>query len=95
MAAPLATNGRVILLGATGFTGRLTAEAMVRAGLAPVLAGRSPERLQELTRELFRLAPAGKAPTWQQADVSDAESVHELITSSADVVVCAVGPFSV
>ena len=95
MAAPPATHGRVILLGATGFTGRLTAEAMVRAGLAPVLAGRSPGRLQELTRELFRFAPAGKAPTWQQADVNDAESVKQLITSSADVLVSTVGPFSV
>lgn len=87
--------GQVILLGATGFTGRLTAQAMVRAGLAPILAGRDPQRLQELTRGLFSLAPAGKAPSWQQADVNNPESVDRLITSSADVLVSTVGPFGV
>lgn len=88
-------TGQVILLGATGFTGRLTAQAMVRAGLAPVLAGRDPQRLQELTRELFSLAPAGKAPSWQQADVTDPDSVDRLINSSADVLVSTVGPFGI
>ncbi len=87
--------GRVILLGATGFTGRLTAESMVRAGLSPVLAGRDPERLQKLTRHLFSLAPAGTAPTWEQADVTDPQSVTNLLQSSTDVLVTTVGPFGV
>ena len=31
---------RIVLFGATGYTGRLTAEALARAGARPVLAGR-------------------------------------------------------
>jgi len=87
--------GRVILLGATGFTGRLTAESMVRAGLAPILAGRDPKRLQKLTHDLFRLAPAGTAPTWEQADVTDPQSVAQLLHGPTDVLVSTVGPFGI
>ena len=86
---------KIVLLGATGFTGRLTAEAMVRAGLAPVLAGRNPERLQDLTRELTRIAPAGKAPTWEQADATIPESVIGLVSDPTEVLVSTAGPFSV
>lgn len=89
------TGNRIVLLGATGFTGRLTAEAMVRAGLAPVLAGRNPERLQDLTRELMRVAPPGAAPTWQQADAAIPESVAALVSDPSDVLVSTAGPFSV
>ena len=32
--------GKIVLYGATGFTGSLTARAMVAAGARPVLAGR-------------------------------------------------------
>ena len=38
--------GRIVLFGATGYTGRLVAEAMVERGLRPVLAARSAERLR-------------------------------------------------
>ena len=38
--------GRIVLFGATGYTGRLAAEAMVERGLRPVLAARSADRLQ-------------------------------------------------
>ena len=38
--------GRIVLFGATGYTGRLAAESMVERGLKPVLAGR--ERVGEL-----------------------------------------------
>ena len=55
--------GRAICFGATGFTGRLTAEAMVRAGMAPVLAGRSAEALIDLTGELAGLGPIDRPPT--------------------------------
>lgn len=89
------SEGKIVLLGATGFTGRLTAEAMVRAGLAPVLAGRNPERLQDLTRELTRIAPAGAAPTWEQADATIPESVIGLVSDPSDVLVSTAGPFSV
>lgn len=86
--------GRVILFGATGYTGRLTAEAMVRAGLAPVLAGRTPSALVDLVGELAGLAPIDRAPTWQPADAADPVSVRALIASPADVLVSTVGPFT-
>lgn len=86
--------GRVILFGASGFTGRLTAEAMTRAGLAPVLAGRSDRALQDLVAELAPLAPIDAAPTWRCADAQDVASVRRLVTSPDDVLVSTVGPFS-
>lgn len=86
-------SGRVILFGATGFTGRITAEAMTRAGLAPVLAARHEDALIALVGDLAGLAPIDRAPTWQQADVSDPASVRALVTSADDVLVSTVGPF--
>ncbi len=87
-------TGRVILFGATGFTGRLAAESMVRAGLAPVLAGRSPDALVELTGDLAGLGPVDAPPTWRLADAGDASSVRALVSSPDDVLVTTVGPFS-
>ena len=43
---------RIVLFGATGFTGRLMAERLVAAGERPVLAGRDPERLKALADRL-------------------------------------------
>ena len=87
-------TGRVILFGATGFTGRLTAEVMTRAGMAPVLAGRSADALVALTGDLAGLGPIDAAPTWQAADVNDPASVRALVSSPDDVIVSTVGPFS-
>ena len=87
-------SGRVILLGATGYTGRLVAEAMTRAGLAPHLAGRSEQALVDLVGDLAGLGPIDAAPTWQRADVSEPSSVRALITSADDVLVTTVGPFT-
>lgn len=84
----------MVVFGATGFTGRLTAEAMTRAGLSPVLAGRNEHKLTELTQKLARLVPATQAPTWQWADVSDPNSVGDLVRSPRDVLVSTVGPFT-
>jgi len=87
------SNGQIVLFGATGYTGRLTAAALVHAGLAPVLAGRSANRLAGLTDELTRFAPKGRLPTWQVADVDDPRSIRDLISDSSDVLVTTVGPF--
>lgn len=89
-----AGSGRVVLFGATGYTGRLAAESMVRAGLAPVLAGRSSTALTELVAELAPYAPINGAPTWQVAEVGDQGSVNALLVSPADVLVSTVGPFT-
>jgi short subunit dehydrogenase-like uncharacterized protein len=89
-----AVTGRVILFGATGFTGRLTAEVMTRAGMAPVLAGRSDDALVELVGDLAGLGPFDAPPTWQAADAADPESVRALVSSPDDVLVSTVGPFT-
>lgn len=76
---------RIVLFGATGYTGGLTARAMVARGVKPVLAARSPDRLEELARELGGLET-------QVADVSRPETVHALV-GKGDVLVSTVGPF--
>lgn len=86
-------HSRVILFGATGYTGRLTARAMVQAGLAPILVGRDPDRVASLVDDLSPLAPAGTLPTWVQADATAAPSVRALVESPQDVLVSTVGPF--
>jgi short subunit dehydrogenase-like uncharacterized protein len=78
---------RIVLFGATGYTGRLTAEAMVARGLSPVLAGRTKDRLEQLAAEL-----GGELET-ATADISEPRSVSELV-ESAGVLVTTVGPFA-
>jgi short subunit dehydrogenase-like uncharacterized protein len=77
--------GRTVLFGATGYTGRLVAEAMVERGLRPVLAARGRERLEAMAAELGGLEVA-------IADVSDPASVRALV-EQGDVLVTTVGPF--
>jgi short subunit dehydrogenase-like uncharacterized protein len=78
---------RIVLFGATGYTGRLTAEAMVERGLKPVLAARSADKLGALAAEL-----GGELET-ATADVSDPPSVAALV-EEGDVLVTTVGPFA-
>jgi short subunit dehydrogenase-like uncharacterized protein len=78
---------RIVLFGATGYTGRLTAEAMVERGLKPVLAARSSDKLDALAAEL-----GGDLET-ATADVSDPPSVTALV-EEGDVLVTTVGPFA-
>ncbi len=84
----------MVLLGATGYTGRLAADAMVRAGLAPVLAGRSADAVIELVGDLAGLGPMDTPPSWAVADVEDPASVRALVTDPGDVLVSTVGPFT-
>jgi short subunit dehydrogenase-like uncharacterized protein len=77
---------RIVLFGATGYTGRLTAEAMVERGLEPVLAARTQSKLNELAAEL------GGGLETRTADVSDPPSVAALV-ERGDVLVSTVGPF--
>jgi uncharacterized protein YbjT (DUF2867 family) len=37
--------GRIVVFGATGYTGRLVAERLLAQGARPVLAARNPDRL--------------------------------------------------
>jgi short subunit dehydrogenase-like uncharacterized protein len=77
--------GRIILFGATGYTGRLTAEASVARGDRPVLAARTKEKVEALAAELGGLETA-------VADVTDPASVRALL-EPGDVIVATVGPF--
>lgn len=77
---------RIVLFGATGYTGRLTAAALVDRGLRPVLAGRHRDVLATLAREL------GDLPT-ATADVTDPVSLRVLV-SRGDVLISTVGPFA-
>ena len=44
--------GRIVLFGATGYTGDLTARALVGRGARPVLAARTEARVRALADEL-------------------------------------------
>ncbi len=80
----------IVLFGATGYTGRRTAEAMVRRGLRPALAGRNAGSLASLARHLGSLG-FGKLDV-ATADAGDVASVRALI-GRGDVLVSTVGPF--
>jgi hypothetical protein len=83
--------GRIVLYGATGYTGALTARAMVASGARPVLAGRDQSRLTALAA---RLALAGDGTELETA-VASAErpgSLRDLV-GPGDVLVSTAGPF--
>jgi short subunit dehydrogenase-like uncharacterized protein len=80
--------GRIVLFGATGFTGELTARALTaEAGSAPVvLAARSEARVRALAEELGGLE-------WAVADVEKPSTVRALV-ERGDVLLSTVGPFN-
>lgn len=78
-------TGRIVLFGATGYTGEMTARALVARGAEPILAARSAERLKRLADELGGLET-------RVADVSRPETVGALV-QGRDVLVSTVGPF--
>jgi hypothetical protein len=82
--------GRIVLYGATGYIGGLTARAMIARGARPVLAGRDQARLSVLAA---RLSPAGDQTELETA-VADAEPgpLRDLI-GPGDVLVSTAGPF--
>jgi short subunit dehydrogenase-like uncharacterized protein len=80
-----AAAARIVLFGATGYTGRLTAEALAAAGARPVLAGRDRARLEALAGRLGGLPVA-------EADTARPGSVRDLV-AEGDVLVSTVGPF--
>src|ERR1700722_7438073 len=54
----LVSDARIVLFGATGYTGGLAARALVADGARPVLAGRDRGRLEALAEELGGLETA-------------------------------------
>ena len=85
----------IVVFGATGFTGRLTAEYL--AEHAPTdcrwaLAGRNMEKLEAVRSGLAEIDPALAELPLLTADVTDADSLRA-VAESARVVITTVGPY--
>jgi short subunit dehydrogenase-like uncharacterized protein len=77
---------RIVVFGATGYTGDLTARALVDRGARPVLAARNEARVRALAEELGGLE-------WAIADVERPDTVRALV-QRGDVLISTVGPFA-
>src|SRR6478735_3154805 len=85
----------IVLFGATGFTGRLTAEYLARhapAGLRWALAGRSPDKLERVRDRLVDHDPGLGTLPLLHADVTDPASLAD-VAARARVVITTVGPY--
>ncbi len=85
----------LVLFGATGFTGGLTAEylaAHVPAGTRCALAGRSRAKLEAVRARLTEIAPATAELELLLADVTDAGSMRA-VSEATRVVATTVGPY--
>ncbi|MER6754070.1 saccharopine dehydrogenase NADP-binding domain-containing protein [Micromonospora echinofusca] len=85
----------LVLFGATGFTGGLTAEYLARnapPGLRWALAGRNPDRLAAVRDRLVAIDPELAGLPLLTADVTDAGSLRA-VAESARVVATTVGPY--
>lgn len=85
----------IVMFGATGFTGGLTAEYLAKNAGEKVrwaLAGRSLDKLELTRARLTDLNPACKTLALLEADVNDEASI-EAVAKSAHVVITTVGPY--
>jgi short subunit dehydrogenase-like uncharacterized protein len=80
-------RGPIALYGATGYTGKLTAAELRRAGAEFVISGRSREKLDALATEL------GGEVEVRPASVDDPASLRSLLEGCTAVIDCA-GPFT-
>jgi short subunit dehydrogenase-like uncharacterized protein len=78
-------SGRILVYGATGFTGRLVVDELRRRGVAPALGGRSRPALEELAESVGE-------DELRVADATDPASLAGLCDGIGAVVNCA-GPF--
>ena len=85
----------IVLLGATGFAGKLTAAYLagaVPAGARWAIAGRNADKLAQVRDELAALDRTAPAPELVVADVTRERTVRELAASTR-VVATTVGPY--
>ena len=85
----------VVLFGATGFAGRLTAEYLARFapdGLRWALAGRNVAKLETVRTALVAIDPGLSALPLLTADSDDAEALRAIATDTK-VVATTVGPY--
>src|SRR5262245_55757186 len=85
----------VVLLGATGFTGALTAGELAARGpkeLRWALAGRNAAKLGRTAERVAVNHPGAPVPGIVHADVTDERSLREM-AESARVLITTVGPY--
>ncbi len=85
----------IVLFGATGFTGQLTAEYLARnarPGTRWALAGRNLQKLEGVRSRLAEIDPGLSELPLMQADVTDLDSVRA-VAESTKVVITTVGPY--
>ncbi len=75
----------VVLFGATGYTGKLTAHSLHEAGVDFAICGRDPEKLKSL-------ASATGSPEMRVANASDVGSLVDALAGAKVLITC-VGPF--
>jgi short subunit dehydrogenase-like uncharacterized protein len=83
--------GRIVLYGATGYIGGLTARAMVAAAAHPVLAGRNQDRLNAVAARLSQTGDGIELET-AVAGIESPEPLRQLL-GPGDVLVSTAGPF--
>jgi short subunit dehydrogenase-like uncharacterized protein len=85
----------VVVFGATGFAGRLTAEYLARhapAGCRWALAGRNPRKLAAVRDEMAAINPSCADLPLLSADVEDERSLRD-VAESTRVIATTVGPY--
>lgn len=79
-------QGRLLIYGATGYTGRLITKEAIERGLEPVLCGRHPDRVAALAEQLGGLD--------HRAACLEDEAALDAALGDVDAVLNAAGPFS-
>jgi short subunit dehydrogenase-like uncharacterized protein len=85
----------IVVFGATGFTGALTAEYLARnapAGTTWALAGRNPAKLEEVRDRLATIDPACADLELLPADTGDSASMRDM-AEATKVLITTVGPY--
>jgi short subunit dehydrogenase-like uncharacterized protein len=84
----------VVVFGATGFTGALTAEYLARAGAGTrwAIAGRNRAKLESVRERIARADGGAPELALLEADVGDPASLRHM-AESAKVVISTVGPY--
>ena len=92
---PTARPFDIVVFGATGFTGGLTAEYLAKnapANLRWALAGRNAAKLEAVRARLAEINPACAQLALLSADASDADSIHK-VAQATRCVITTVGPY--
>jgi short subunit dehydrogenase-like uncharacterized protein len=92
---PVDRDFDIVLFGATGFTGELTAAYLAEhapAGCRWALAGRNPAKLEQVRTRLAEIDPGCADLPLLQADATDRESLRA-VAESTRVVITTVGPY--